>query len=276
MRATRLAAAAFLPLSAYALAQSEGVAEFKGTMSGGPGKSAPSTGRVYFRKGAAYRTEWETDLTGIAKKETDAPKGMMPSRYRMVMIQKLSDPDHMVTVNDDTKTYSITDLKKLREEMPNTTHTTYTVKKLGRDSVAGIACEKALVTSSSGSEMELCVSTDLFPSAAFLAAQNRHDRSGNLLTALKENGLNGFPIRWVAREKGDQRVVGTMELVRLDWKPVPASLFEIPAAYRETSAMGVMMTPEQEKAVKDALEKMTPEQRKQYEEMMKKYYGKKE
>src|SRR5262249_7925006 len=161
------------------------------------------------------------------------------------------------------KTYSITDLKKTREDMPES-KTTWTVKKLGRDSVAGHPCEKALVSASTGSEMELCVSTEFFPSAAVLAAQYRRERSSNFLAALQEAGLNGFPIRWSVRDKKEQRVVGTMELVRLEKKPVPSSLFEIPAGYRETSGMGVMMTPEQEKAMKDALDKMTPEQRKMY------------
>jgi hypothetical protein len=269
MKSVRIAAAALF-VRATALAQSEGVAEFKGTMSGGSGESIPNTSTVYFSK-VAYRMEMQMDMRSLARKE--GSQGMVPSRYRMVTIQKLSDLDHLLTLNEDSRTYSVTDLKKVREdfgknrEMPQVT---YTVRKLGRDSVAGFACEKALVTSSSGSEMELCISIELFPSAAWLAAQNRSDRSGNLFTALRDNGLDGFPIRWIARDKKDQRVTATMELSRFERKPVSASLFEVPPGYRETSAMGVMMTPEQEKAMKDALEKMTPEQRKMYEEMMKK------
>jgi hypothetical protein len=269
MRRVRIAAAAFVVLTAPAFAQSEGVAEFKGTM-GGKGQSIPSSGKVYFSK-VAYRTEWEIDLSSLAQREKGAPKGMMPGRTRMVTIQKLSDLDHIVNVNDDNKTYSVTDLKKLREDLgKNTPRATYTVQKLGRDKVAGFSCEKALLTSSSGSEMELCVSADLFPSAAFLAVQSRREGSGNLLAALRDNGLTGFPIRWSARSKGEQQAVATTELVAFEKKSVPSSLFEIPPDYREDSGIGVMRSPEQEKAMKDALEKMTPEQRKMYEEMMKK------
>ena len=276
MRAARFAAAlvALLPaLSGTALAQSEGVAEFKGTMHPGSGQSAPSTATVYFKKGVAFRSELDMSLAGVAGRESGAARGAMPSHYKMAMIQKLSDPDHIVTLNDERKTYSIMDLKKIREDA-NMPRSTYTVQKLGKDTVAGFSCEKALVTSSSGTQMELCISTEIFPSAAWLAAQDRGG-SGNLLTALRDNGLNGFPIRWSVQSKRDQKVVATMELVRLQWKPVPASLFEIPAGYRESSAMESMMSPEQEKMMKDALEKMTPEQRKMYEEMMKKQ-GKKE
>jgi hypothetical protein len=239
-------------------------------MSGGSGQSIPSSSTVYFSKGA-YRMEMEMDMRSVARKE--GSKGMAPTRYRIVTVQKLSDVDHLLTLNDESKTYSVTDLKKLRETYGKDSqapHVTYTVRKLGRDSVAGFACEKAVVTSSSGSEMELCVSTELYPSAAWLAAQNRQDRSSNLMAVLRDNGLNGFPIRWIARDKKDQRVTATMQLSRFERKPVPASLFEIPPGYRETSAMGVMMNPEQEKTMKDALEKMTPEQRKMYEDMMKK------
>ncbi len=74
---------------AVALAQSEGVAEFKGSMSGGPGQPIPSTSKVYFRKEFAVRSEMEMDLTSVAREDRSGSRGMMPSRYRMVMIQKL-------------------------------------------------------------------------------------------------------------------------------------------------------------------------------------------
>lgn len=254
---------------AAALAQSEGVAEFKGSMGGGSGQSIPSSNKVYFKKDVAIRSEMEMDLTSVAREDRGGSRGMMPSHYRMVMIQKLSEPDRMVTINEDTKSYSVMDLKKTREGTPENT-ATYTVKKFGRDTVAGHACEKALVTSSTGSEIELCVSNELGSSAAWLAAQSRRERSANMLNALREAGLSGFPIRWVIRDKKEQKVIGQMELVRLDWKSVPASMFEVPAGYRETSTMESRMTPEQQKAMKDALDQMTPEQRKMYEEMMKK------
>jgi hypothetical protein len=280
MSTIRTAAAAIfaLALCAVALAQSEGVAEFRGTMTAGPGKSIPSTGRFYLTK-SAYRMEWEVDLGSIAQKEKDAPKGMVPSHTRVITIQKLSDLDHILNLNEERKLYSITDLKKLREGAPARTQETYSVKKLGRDSVAGFSCEKALVTSSGGSESELCVSAGLFPSAAWIAAESR-GRSNNMMKALRDAGLEGFPIRWAIRSRGEKQATSTMELVRFEKKSVPSSAFEVPPGYKQTSDATINLSPEQEKAMndaqkqmKEAIDKLPPEQRKQYEEMMKKQKG---
>ncbi len=272
MKAARIAVAVFFVLSAPAFAQSEGVAEFQITMVGAAVQAKPmqSHGKVSMKKDA-YRMDLEMNLRQAAAGRTDRSGGTMPDHFTMTMMQKLSEPDRLYSINDERRTYSVIDLKKLREDAAGMQHETYTVKKTGHDTVAGLSCEKALLTSSSGHEIELCVTRDLVSSSAWLTAMNRRDRSsGGFMTALRDNGLDGFPIRWITRRKGDKDATMTMELVRFEKKSVPSSLFEIPAGYRETSGMGVMMTPEQEKAMKDALEKMSPEQRKAYEEMMEK------
>ena len=45
----------------------------------------------------------------------------------------------------------------------------------------------------------------------------------------------------------------------------------MPAGYKETDFAVGGLTPEQEKAMSEALKRMSPEQRKQYEEMMKRH-----
>jgi DNA-directed RNA polymerase specialized sigma24 family protein len=69
-----------------------------------------------------------------------------------------------------------------------------------------------------------------------------------------------------------------MEVTRVERKTLPASLFQVPAGYKETESAFGGVTPEQQKALedarsqmKDALDKMTPEQRKAYEDAMKRY-----
>jgi hypothetical protein len=60
----------------------------------------------------------------------------------------------------------------------------------------------------------------------------------------------------VERNKaGDERL--RMEIVKVERRKLPASLFEVPAGYRETSMMGMMaQTPEQQKQLEDAQKKM--------------------
>jgi hypothetical protein len=89
------------------------------------------------------------------------------------------------------------------------------------------------------------------------------------MKAVREAGMDGFPIRWAT--KGEHGNGLTMEMTKFEKKSVPASAFEIPADYKKSSAMSVGMSPEQRKQMDEALKNMTPEQRKQYEEMMKQH-----
>lgn len=263
------ATALLLALSAPVLAQSEGVAEFKGTTEVESGKAITSTGKVYITRGAS-RVEWEMDTSGF-RREKGAPKEEMPSTYRMITIQKASEPDRLINLDDRRKTYTITDLKPLREEKPAAPQVTYLVRKLGRESVGGISCEKALVTSSDGKRAEICVAAEISRSSAWLAAQGRRERSNALLKALHDNGLEGFPIQWrIWNKASDPRPATSLDLVRFEKKAVPASLFEIPPGYKKADSASMGMTPEQEKAMRESIEKLPPDQRKKLEEMMKK------
>lgn len=233
MQCARIAAAFFFALAAHAFAQSEGIAEFKGTINAGQGRTISTTGKVYFVKAVAYRSEWETDMSNLLKGRY-MPGGGIPARHKTITIQKLSEPDRVISLDEERKTYRITDLKNLRGEVaPGASSKTYTVKKLGRDTVAGLACEKATVTSSDGTQSELCVATEMIPSSAWGAAQNWREGSSDMMKALRDAGLDGFPIRMTIHPKGESQATYTQELVRLETRPVPSSVFEVPPGYAE-------------------------------------------
>jgi hypothetical protein len=227
MQSARVGAALFLALAARAFAQSEGIAEFKGTINAGQGRMIQTSGKVYFVKAVAYRSEWETDMSALMKGR-NMLQGAFPTRHKTIAIQKLSDPDKVVTLDEQRKSYMITDLKSLRGEgAPDASSKIFTVKKLGRDTVGGLACEKALVTSSDGTRSELCVATDFTPSSAWVEATGRREGSNDLIKALKDAGLDGFPIRTAIHSRGESQAAYTLELVRLETRPVPASVFEV-------------------------------------------------
>jgi hypothetical protein len=264
--------ALLLAVSTAASAQFEGVADFKITL-GEKGRAANGTGKVYVAR-AGYRSEWQTELGASgARKDASAPPTI-----RMTMVGKSGEPDRLYLLDDDAKTYSVMDLKKMREQGKVETRETYTVERLGRDTVAGFACEKAAVTSSKGDVFDVCVSKEFGASSDWLTAMSRRRGSGSWVTALRENGLEGVPVRWSTRHKGSTEPAMLMEVTRVERKTLPASLFQVPAGYKETESAFGGVTPEQQKALedarsqmKDALDKMTPEQRKAYEDAMKRY-----
>jgi hypothetical protein len=263
-----------LSASAAASAQFEGVADFRVTMTGEKGKSVPSTGKIFATKNA-YRTEWETHFDAGTRAPKSGEEAAAPRSFKMTMFGRLAEPDKLYLINDEKKTYSVMDLKKVREEARNASKETYSVQKLGTDTVAGISCQEGLVTSSAGNVFEVCVSKEWRMSGEWLAGMQRNRNAGSWLSALRENGLEGFPVRWAMRRKGSPEPIVVMELTHAEKKSLPVSLFQVPPGYKEESAGMGGLTPEQEKMMRDAkakaLENMTPEQRKAFEEQMKAY-----
>lgn len=251
----------------------EGVADFKVQTSMEKGKPMTGTGKVFVTP-SAYRTEWEMALPDSSRSGQQAPR-----RMKTTMLGKAAKPNVLYMVNDENKTYSVWDTTKSAKEAGSVSQETYTVERLGSGSVAGIGCDRARLTSSQGDQIEVCVSKELGASGDWIAAMDRGDRSSQgWVRALKEKGITGFPVRWSMRRKGETEPYMTMELTRLEKKPLPASLFEVPAGYRQTDTAIGGLTPEQEKAMADsraqmdeALKNMTPEQRKAYEDAMKRY-----
>jgi hypothetical protein len=261
-------AAAPVPL----YAQFEGAADFQVTFHRDGVDGTRSTGKMYVSH-AGYRTEWEMSLPfGPGRRETAAA----PAHLKMTLVGRKADPDHVYMVNDENKTYSVMDLKKIREESAkNADNRTYTVEKLGNDTVAGITCQKAAVTSSKGDVFDVCVSKDWFADPDLISSFTRNRRSGAWIAALKDSGLPGFPIRFSTRPKADATATMTWELTHVERKAPPASLFDVPPpGYKQTEYAVGGLSPEQQKAIDGARarmrENMTPEQRKAYEDSLRK------
>ncbi|HTR02038.1 MAG TPA: DUF4412 domain-containing protein [Thermoanaerobaculia bacterium] len=275
MKTALLAAAAFLVGAASALAQFEGVADFKVTSVTGKGDVIPGTGRIFVSK-AAYRMEWETDISKMGRGKSQSSDA--PQHVKITVFGKASDPDTLYLIDDGNKTYSTWDVRKTRGESADAPKTTYTVTRLGPDKVAGLTCQRAELTSSRGTVISVCVAGEFNVSLDWLSAIGRRQKeSTSWVAALRDSSLTGFPVRYSMKEKDAAQPFVTLEMTHIDRGPVAANLFEVPAGYKETDfAMGGL-SPEQQKAVSDArarmrqvLDKMTPEQRKAYQDAMKK------
>ncbi len=261
-----------------ALAQFEGVIEMK--MEGGGAAAAMSgTGKTYVSK-SAWRSEMEMTRAN-AKNDPDKLKatGGQPT-FRMVVLGKLSEPGITYMINETAKTYARIDSAEMAKNHPKDADKKWTVKRLGKDRVAGLACENVkAVEEGKKSEFELCVTNELASGEWIRALQAQQRSSGGLwMKALKDAGVEGYPIRMVVRESESGPVTMRMEATKVERKSLPASLFVVPPGFKETSLFGNLSgSPEQAKQMEEAQKKMdemmknmTPEQRKQMEEMMKK------
>ncbi len=271
MKGNRIACILVLLLSTAAaplFAQFEGEADFKITSRREKGGPLEGTARMFSSAGG-FRMEYAM-ATGSTRKGATG-------EIKMTMIAKLPNPEKVYLVNDEKKTYSVWETKG-RDAKP-APRETYKVQKLGDDRVAGYACQNARVTSSKGNAFDVCVTRELGGSSDWIAAMNRDDPDARTwLKALRDEGIEGFPVRWAIRPKGSSEPTVVMELVKAQKKALPAAMFQVPPGYKQTDLAIGGLSPEQEKAMADAraqmdeaMKNMSPEERKQVEEMMKRY-----
>lgn len=234
-------------------AEFEGVIRMKMTSAGATGNI-----QIYASK-AGMRNEMEMR----------AEKG--PAAMKMVTLVRTDKPDTAYQINDAAKTYAEIDLKEAKEKAGKA-DAKVSVKKLGRETVAGYDCAHVLVTSA-GAETELWTSKDILDYKSFAkVAGPKSGVSDSYYQALKGAGADGFVVKSLHRAKGE---VATMELVGVEKKSLSPSLFEVPAGYAKQSSMGMnMMPPDAQKNMREQMKNMPKEQREMMEKMMKQRGGK--
>jgi hypothetical protein len=182
------------------------------------------------------------------------------------LIQK-DKPGIIYTMNDQNKTYS--------EIMPTDPSSqdpkTYTVKKIGEETVNGYKCVHAIITE--GSETHEVWNTKDIPDFAKYSESlksNKRISRPKREQALKDAGCEGFPVKTLHKGNVQEGDI-TMELVKIEKKTFGKTDFEIPAGYMKDAPGSpvIGIKPQQE------LMNMTPEERAKYAEEMKKKAGQK-
>lgn len=250
-----------------ATAEFEGVLEMKTTLDGkeAPQGAGMGTSTIYISK-AGIRTEMSAGMQGM--------------NINMVMLMRHDTPDKVYRIDHQNKTYTIMNIPKASDDTDSANTNPddkYKVEKLGQETILGYKTQHVRLVHKSATT-EMWTTKELLDSDAFsrLEARRNRTRAGNdLLKALKDAGADGMPIRSIT-SIGEGKV--TTEVVKVDKKKLPASLFEIPAGYTESAGgmMGGMSGPKAEEARKkmqDAMKNMTPEQRQMIEKAMKQRSG---
>lgn len=252
-------------------AEFEGVADMKISTTGGPtGEAVAGAGKIY-----VSRTGWRYEIEMSSPEMAHATGGQS---FRMCMVGKVAEPDVVYSVNDAMKTYAVINTREMRELAARARggEEKFDVKKEGTDTVAGLSCQKVRISEQSGKTViRACVSRE-FVSGDWLRAM-QGNQQGEWLAALRNAGVEGYPVRLAVTTKDQPSAKTTMEITKIDRRAVPSSMFEVPAGYVQKSMMENMaQSPEQARQMEDAqkqlrkaMESMTPEQRKMVEEMLK-------
>jgi hypothetical protein len=268
MSAARLLAALLLVGAAAgaAAADFEGVIESKVTVSGGEG-------------GGSSRTF--ISRLGTRQEMVIGPNGQAMTMVTVMLKEK---PGVAYMVNDDQKTYAEIDFASMRQAAAKSTET-YQARRLGEEKVAGFSCVHGQVEGSKGDHWEVWTTKEISGGESYWASQSsrREERdTAGLYRAMKEAGLDGWPVKVVIQSKGSRDGAVTWEATKIERKSLPGSLFSL-AGYTKSEGAGPMaamrqmkLSPEQQKGMEEAMEamkKMPPEQRKRMEEMMKGMQG---
>jgi hypothetical protein len=241
----------------------EGVIETKMTFNraamgaaGGPqGAPTSMTGTgVITMKGLNSRMEQQMAMGGMGE-------------HKMVVIHRASEPNTSYIVNDANKTYTKHTAEKEDEASEASK---WTVKKLGKDTVAGRSTEHVQVARQGGGDnLDVWIDKNLVSAGDLEKVFNAggRDQSG-WWAALRKEGVAGVPLKVVSKNaKGETGV--TWEATSVKSQSVPDSAFAIPSGYTESKGYGGMGPSQQQRD--QMMQRLTPEQRKQVEEMMKQH-----
>ena len=258
------ALAVALCLAAVPALAFEGVIETKMTMNRGKMDGAPEgtpssfsgTGTITL-KGLNSRMEHQMTMPG------------MGGGGKTVVIYR-GDEKTTYILNTAAKTYSKHVQDKLENESDSST---WTVKKLGKDTVAGRSTEHVQVQKTSGGEvLEVWIDKNLISAGDLEKALNAGGGAqSGWWPALKKEGVAGVPLKVVSHNaKGEPGV--TWEATSVKAQSVPDSAFAIPAGYTESKGYGGMgASGNAAQQREQMMQRLTPEQKQQVEEMMKKY-----
>jgi hypothetical protein len=215
----------------------QGTLEYKMTLSGGQGQGMTSSSKMMF-SGSKVRVETNMAIAGTTIKQAML---MLPEK-----------PNVITMLDEKAKTYrEVSTGQKTMDKV--------TLKVVGKEKIQNFNCTHVIVTTQNR-PMDMWTTKDISGYENMMAYLKSSIGGGNdqMYTELKKAGADGFVVK--------MQIPGsmTMELVKYDAKPVPASTFTVPAEYKK----GAAIDPEK-------MKNMTPaERRKAMEEMMKQYGGK--
>jgi len=179
----------------------------------------------------------------------------IPEPLRTTVITRSSKPDDATIINHKAGTWSAMNLRTAAESATLLDFdSNYRLSRIGSDTVKNYPCEHVRLTSST-EQLDLWISKGLADFSTFRLLQSQNPRLSNtaLSRVLKENGVDGFPVR-IIQINGNGRY--SMELVRIIPKPVPDSKFSVPAGYKRVEPERVNMDTRQKEHLRQLMNKM--------------------
>ena len=199
---------------------------------------------------------------GVLSELTMPPMRGQPAMTLKTLMRK-DKPDTVLLINDAAKSYGEVPVPA----NPPGADETWTVKKLGDDTIAGYKAVHVSATSSKGNAFELWTSKEIMDASDFMKAQGPGNKiPPQLVTALKGAGADGFFVKMVS--KGPDGSMTTMQLNKVTKVAPPASTFDVPTGYTKASGVAGALPPDVQKKLDEKMKTLTPEQQEQLKRAM--------
>jgi hypothetical protein len=179
----------------------------------------------------------------------------IPEPLKTTVITHSDKPDEAVIVNHKSKSWSVVNLRSAAESATLLDFdSNYRFTRIGPKNVKGYPCEHVRLTSSTDT-LDLWISKGLADFSTFRLLQSQNPRLSNtsLSRVLKQNGVDGFPVKIVQKNSNGLYV---MELKKVAPKPVATSSFHVPVGYRQTEPNQVNIDKQQKEHLRQLMEKM--------------------
>jgi hypothetical protein len=235
LRLVAALAVALRALASASAAQFEGSADLK-VVSSQDGRKVEGTGKLYLTP-TAWRIETSfepTSASGPAKRDALGPA----ESYRIVVFGTIAEPRKSWILNERTRTYAVVVADSAEREGRAGDADEWMISRTGKDTVAGLACERVNAKRRGEEDTwEACLARDFLSSAWMRALGN--DEYEGWVAAAQRAGVDGYPVRLISLDAaGNEKY--RFELLKVERRRLAASLFEVPAGYRETSAFDAL------------------------------------
>ena len=179
----------------------------------------------------------------------------IPEPLKTTVITSSARPDEATIVNHKAKSWSVVNLRSAAESATLLDFdSNYRFTRIGREAVKGYQCEHVRLTSTTDT-LDLWMTKGLADFSTFRLLQSQNPRLSNtsLSRVLKQNGVDGFPVK-IVQQNGNGLYV--MELKKVTPKPVADSSFRVPAGYQKVEAGQTNIDSQQKEHLRQLMNKM--------------------
>ena len=219
---------------------------------------------------------WYQDGNTRSQMQMDLPAGSeripgFSGMGNLVMLLLNEQPDKTFMLNEKEKTYFEMPKRRGREEQENQEED-FDITIIGKEKINGYNCTHIRARSKSGgpkAEMEWWISQEVPGYQEMKNFRTRQFNTKSMYKALKEKGVEGFPVKILTTNPGRGRNMAMeLELVKAEVMDIPESRFSL-AGYTKKEGSPFMpggMDPEK-------IKNMSPEERMKFFQEMQKMRG---